>query len=144
MAFRAIKSDTYSFILSRATQLKKLAIDSNSAMLAGPVSASVIRQLLDLFIQGKNELETAGSVPGLADYAKAQEGDVDYDVVVEFNAMISACDGIINWIVANVPVSNSYVQTEQWTSSGVILRTFNTASTAGLRTALNTFVATVS
>lgn len=144
MAFRAVKADTYAAIRSRATQLKKLATDSKAVMLAGPVSASAIRQLLDLFIQGKAELQAAGAVPGMADFAKAQEGDAAYDVAAEFTAMVNACTGVIDWIVANVPASGGYVQTEQWSASGVTLRTFSTASTAGLRTTLDTFIATVS
>lgn len=143
MAFRAVKADTYAAIRSRATQLKKLAADSKAVMLAGPVSASAIRQLLDLFIQGKAELQAAGAVPGMADFAKAQEGDTNYDVAAEFTAMVNACNGVINWIVANMPTNSGYVLAEQWSSSGVTVRTFSTAETAGLRTTLETFIATV-
>lgn len=144
MAFRAVKADTYAAIRSRATQLKKLAQDSKALMLSGPVSASAIRQLLDLFIQGKAELTAASGVSGIADYAKSQEGDAAYDVAAEFTAMIAGCTGVIDWIVANVPTNTGYVLTEQWSASGVTLRTFSTAATAGLRTTLVTFIATVS
>lgn len=143
MAFRAVKADTYAAIRSRATQLKKFATDSKALMLAGPVSASAIRQLLDLFIQGKAELQTASGVSGIVEYAKAQEGDAAYDVAAEFTAMLSACTGVIDWIVANVPTNSGYVLTEQWSASGVTLRTFSTSQTAGLRTTLDTFIATV-
>lgn len=144
MAFRAVKADTYNAIRSRATQLKKLATDSKALMLAGPVSASAVRQLLDLFIQGKAELNTAAAVSGIVDYAKAQEGDEAYDVAAEFTAMVSAAEGVINWIVANMPTNSGYVLAEQWSASGVSVRTFSTAETAGLRTTLDTFIATVS
>lgn len=147
MAFRAVKADTYSAIRSRATQLKKLATDSRVAM-AGTVSANVIRQLLDAFITGKAELTAASNVSGIAAYAKSQEGDAAYDVAAEFTSMLSACDGVINWIAANIPTATNGgftgVLLEQWSSSGVTVRTFATGQTAGLRTALQSFEDTVS
>ena len=143
MAFRAVKAGTYAEIRSTATQLKKLATDSRTLM-AGTVSANVVRQLLDAFISGKAKLTAASQVSGIAAYAQAQEGDEAYDVAAEFTAMIDACTGVINWIVANIPTANTYVQLETWSASGVTVRTFTTGQTAGLRTALQTFEGTVS
>lgn len=143
MAFRAERAATYAAIRSRATQLKKLAQDSYDLTLAGPVSASAVRQLLDLFIQGKAELQSAAQVPGMAEYAQAQEGDAAYDVATEFTAMINAASAVIDWIVNAVPKSDGYVLHEQWSASGVSVRTFASADTAGLRTVLNAFIATV-
>lgn len=143
MSFRAERASTYASIRSRATQLKRLAQDSHDLTLDGPVSASAVRQLLDLFIQGKAEMEAAAQVPGMAEYAQAQEGDPNYDVATEFGAMISAAGDVIAWIVAAVPKSDGYVLHEQWSANGVTVRTFATNETAGLRSVLNAFIATV-
>lgn len=143
MAFRAIKADSYNDIRNSAANLKRLATDSKNLMAAGNVSANVIRQLLDSFIAGKAKLQAASSVPGIADYAQAQEGDGAYDVQAEFTTMVNACTGVIDWIVTNIPASGGYVQLEQWSSSGVTVRTFTPAQTANLRTALDTFITTI-
>ena len=144
MAFRAERASTYTAIRNRATQLKRLAQDSHDLTLDGPVSASAVRQLLDQFILGKAELQAAAQVPGMAEYAQAQEGDPEYDVAAQFTAMINAATAVINWIVNAVPKSGGYVLHEQWSASGVSVRTFSTNDTAGLRTVLNAFIATVS
>lgn len=147
MAFRAVKADTYNQVRSLANQLKNLATSSRDLMAAGNVSANVIRQLLDNFISGKTYLTASAAVSGMVEYAKTQEGDPNYDVAAEFTAMINACTGVINWITSNIPTgtANGFtgVLLEQWSASGVTVRSFTTAQTAGLRTALDTFIATV-
>jgi hypothetical protein len=143
MAFRAVLATTYNSARSVATQLQTLASTSKASMLAGNVSANVIGQLLDSMITGKAQLQAAAAVTGIAAYAKAQEGDTNYDVVAEWTSMVSACDGVLTWIVANVPTANGYVQAEQWATSGRTVRSFTTAQTAGLRTALDTFISSV-
>lgn len=143
MAFRAELATAYASVRSRATQAKKLASDSKALMLAGPVSGNVIRQLLDALIAAKAELQTAAGVTGIVAYAKAQEGDPDYDVATQFTALVDACTGVISWIIANIPASGGYVQMETWSASGVSVRTFSTAQTAGLRTQLDTIIAAV-
>lgn len=147
MAFRAVLATTYINARGYATQLQKLASDSKTLMAAGNVSANVIGQLLDSFIIGKAQLNAAAGVSGIAAYAKAQEGDANYDVAAAFTAMMSACDGVINWIVANVPTATSGgftgVLLESWSSSGRTVRSFTSTQTAGLQTALQTFIDSV-
>lgn len=143
MAFRAELATAYASVRSRATQAKKLASDSKALMLAGPVSGNVIRQLLDALITAKAELQTAAAVNGIVAYAQSQEGDPEYDVAAQFTTLVDACTGVISWIVANIPTSGGYVQMETWSASGVSVRTFSTAQTAGLRTQLDTIIAAV-
>ena len=144
MAFRAERPTVYANVRSRATQLKRLASDASTQMAAGNVSGNLVRQILDACITAKAEFAAAAQIQGLADYAQAQEGDPNYNVAAEFNAMTGAIDNVLAWIIANVPTNGGYVQMEQWSTSGVTTRAFTTAQTAGLRTVLDAFAATVS
>lgn len=144
MAFRAVKADTYNAVRSRATLFKRLANDTKTAMAAGNVSASVIRQLLEGCLAAKAEFTAAAGVTGLAAYAQQQEGDEAYDVAAEFTAMQSAITGIINEIVALVPTgTGGYVLMEKWEATGVSSRQVTPAQTATLRDKLDTFIASV-
>lgn len=144
MAFRAVKADTYNSVRSRATTFKKLATDTKNLMAAGNVSASVIRQLLEACLAAKTEFTAAASVSGIVAYVQAQEGDPTYNVATEFNAMLSAIDGIIDEIVSIVPTgTGGYVLMEKWEASGVSSRQVTPAQTATLRDRLDTFIASV-
>lgn len=144
MAFRAIHATTYDSVRSRATQLKKQAQDASTAMAAGNVSGNLVRQILDGCIVAKTEFAAAAQVSGIADYAKNQEGDPDYDVGAQFTAMTGAIDTILSTIISLIPTNSGYVLMEQWSTSGVTTRQITPAQSANLRTALNAFVATVS
>jgi hypothetical protein len=143
MAFRAELATVYASVRSRATQLKKQAQDASAAMAAGNVSGNLVRQILDGCITAKSEFAAAAQVQGLADYAQAQEGDPNYNVAAEFNAMTGAIDTILTTIIALIPTSGGYALMEQWSTSGVTTRVVTPAQSANLRTALNAFVATV-
>jgi hypothetical protein len=143
MAFRAERPTVYANVRSRATQLKRLASDASTQMAAGNVSGNLVRQILDGCITAKSEFAAAAQVQGLADYAQAQEGDPNYNVAAEFNAMTGAIDNVLAWIIANVPTNGGYVLMEQWSVSGVTTRSFTPAQTAGLRMVLDAFAATV-
>ena len=143
MAFRATKPTAYTTAKSTAAQAKQLAQQSRDAMAAGTVSGNVIRQLLDRLLIAKTTFQSVAAVPGIAAYAQAQEGDGAYDVAAEFTAMTDAIDDVGAWILANVPTSGGYVQMEQWSASGVSVRQFTTAQTAGLRTQLDALIATI-
>lgn len=141
--FRATKPNAYLIARTTAAELKTLCQQTRDAAAAGPISGSVVRQLLDRLIAGKATFASVAAVPGIATYAEAQEGDPTYDVAAEFNAMTAAIDDAITWILAAVPVSGGFVLMEQWTAGGVSVRTFSTAQTAGLRAELDALIATI-
>lgn len=144
MSFRATKANAYDEAKSTAASVKRLCTDTKAAALAGPISANVIRQLLDKLISAKAKFAEITAIPGIAAYAEAQEGDSAYDVSAEFTAMTSEVDGILNWVIANIPTgTGGFVLTETWSTSGVSVRTFSTAQTAGLRTELDALIATI-
>jgi hypothetical protein len=147
MALRAVKPTTYADIQRKATSLQSLASAAKITLAAANTSGNEIKQLLELFIRCKSDLQTAAAVPGIATYAQTQEGDGGYNVAAEFTAMINACTGVINTITGLIPTAvsggQSYVAVEQWTAAGITVRSFTPAQTLGLRNALDTFIATV-
>lgn len=140
MAFRSDKKATYDSITNRISALKSYLADSIAQMAAGNVSGNLIKEVLLTLIQAKTEMTAAASVPGIGDYAKAQEGDLLYDVAAEFSTLSTAIDTAGGWILTNMPASGGYIQLEEWDASGVTVRTFAPAATAGLRTNLQVIV----
>lgn len=144
MAFRATKANGYDEAKSYAADLKRLALDTKAASAAGPISANVIRQLLDSLLRTKTKLAEVSAISGIAAYAQAQEGDANYNVATEFTAMTNQIDATISWIIGAIPTgTGGFALLETWSSSGVTVRTFSTAQTAGLRTAIDALVATI-
>lgn len=63
----------------------------------------ILYGLLSALVECRRLMNTAKAMPGIVDYAKEQNGDPNYDVVAEFNALLGAVDACVNWIVANFP-----------------------------------------
>lgn len=133
----------------RMMQLKSMAQRSHDTMAAGNVPSASI---FDIFIRAKAEktaLQTAAATPGIADYAKPQKDDEFLDVVAEFNGVISAIDNVTNWIATNFPTLTDPISQVKYLSAltlgpnGPIDRQFTPAQTAGLRTVLQSLIATI-
>lgn len=143
MAFQASLRAAYADATSRASQLKKLAQDTNVSLAAGNVSANVIKQMLQYCIDVKAANATTAAISGIAAYAKAQEGDANYDVAGAWTAMSNAIDAVVTQILSDVPASGGYRLVETWNSSGVSVRTFTPAQTANLQSRLTDLIATI-
>lgn len=144
MAFRATRKETYNNTASRAAQLKKLAQDAKQQMLAGPVSANLLKEILLLCIQAKTENQAAAAVGGMASYVQAQEGDPAYDVAAAWSAMNSAIDAVRDRVLTLAPTgTGGFVLVETWSASGISVRTVTTAQTANLRNDLDSLIATI-
>lgn len=128
----------------RASAVKQYATQSRDRMAAGNVPSTLI---FDLFIRLKNDraaLASAATVPGIANYAQAQKGDTQFDVAAEFNNLLATIDGVTAWISANFPKdSNGYLLAQTWGAEGPVDRQFSSATTAGLRSVLDTLIATI-
>ena len=143
MAFLASLRDAYTDVTSRAKRLKKFAEDSKAQMLAGPVSANLIKQILEICIQTKAANQATAVLPNIVTYAEVQEG-AGYDVSAAWTAMNSAIDGVGAQVLSDVPTgTGSFRLVETWTASGVVVRTFTTAQTANLRNTLDTLIASI-
>ena len=135
---------TWVQLSSRAKSLKTNCTEFNALSLAGPVSASAVEGLFSTLGDFRNYAVSTANTPGLADYVKAQYADANLDIASEYTAMITAIDSALSWISANMPKSGGYVLMDQWAADGTISRrTFTTTTLAGLRTVVDSVIATI-
>ena len=126
---------------SQASSIKRIAANNRDRMASGPITAGGLFSLLDNLIGAKVQLAEAAAMPGMDEYAEAQLGQT---VSADFDAMMQAIDDATAWIIANMPKADGYLQTETLEADGTRTeRSFATADTAGLRTALDAVIATI-
>lgn len=141
----AYPTGTLGIVLSRVDEriasLKQLCIRTRDRAAAGPIVATVI---IDTFIHlqdERNALLQARSVPGLAEYARAQKGNDTLDIVAEFNAVITAIEAASSWISSNFPAdANGFLLRETLGANSPVDRSFATAATAGFRSSLQAII----
>jgi hypothetical protein len=144
----AYKTNALSFTLADVNQLaidikaKCTAVRAESA--AGTVTSSRILGLYIDLQDAKARFNTAAAVPGLAAYAQAQTNDNAYDVAAAFTAMVAAISGTIQWITDNYPQSGGFLQSQAFSGTTIIDRTFTAVATAGFRTQLDSVIAAIS
>lgn len=128
-----------------AAQIKAQASNLNSQIATGPVSSQVIINSLSFFVTLNGQLTTYAAVPGLAAYAQAQVNNPSLDVAGAFTTMQNALVAVGSWIMTNFPVdANGFLQAIQFSGGNVVWATFTSAQLAGLTTALNALIATIS
>lgn len=131
-------------VQNTARQLKTYAQSVKDATAAGPVSANLVIEFYLTLVAAKAKFAAAAAVTGLAQYAKDQFNNQALDIVAEFNAMVAAVNSCGTWINSNVPKDGSgYLLKDKLTASGVDVRTFSSAATAGLRTQIDSLLATI-
>lgn len=143
MAFRAspqIKTDGYPESKRLALSLKAYCLDVKTASAAGPISGNLAIALHERLIADRARFQAIAAIPGIAAYAQDQENDNAYDVAAEFTAMTAAIASVRDWIIANVTTTGWVT----FSTSGVATKTFSTAAAAGLRTQLDSLMATIS
>ena len=87
-----------------------------------------------------------GSVPSaMADFAKAQESDPDYDATAAFTAMKAAVDDTLTTLIAGVPKDgDGYVLDRQMDGSGLVTPRLLTAEQkSALNTKLDAIIAAI-
>lgn len=137
-------SITLNAIDEKALQLKSYA-NNTVAALNGTVTSSQILGIYSVLSDAKAKFQAAAAVPGIAAYARAQKNDEQLDVGAEFTAMVAAIDTCRTWISTNFPKDGSnYLLAQTLGASGPVDRTFNSATTVALKTALTNLAATIS
>lgn len=119
--------------------LRRFCVAEITAMAAGDVSADrILLRVYGELTGAHTQLTAAKNAPGIAQYAKDQKADQVLDVVAEFNALLSAIQSAIDWVITNFPAAGGYVQARTLTAGDPIpqQRQFSPAQTADLRTAL--------
>lgn len=121
MAFPAsniIPSDAYSEAKRIAIRIKDMA-DLWIDKLSGNVDADEVWTLYRDAWYSYTRLQEIAAVPGIAEYAIAQESDLNLDVVAEFLAMVSALYAAAGWIYTAIPRDpNGYTLTHTTTVDG--------------------------
>lgn len=126
-----------------AIQLKAYANNAVAA-LNGTVTSSQILGVYSNLSSMKAQFTAAAGVSGLAQYAKDQKNSQSLDVVAEFTAMIAAIDTCRSWISTNFPKDgNGFLLSQTLGASGPVDRTFTSAQTVTLKTALTALAETI-
>jgi hypothetical protein len=114
--------------------------------LTGNVNSNQIFQLIDNTAAVISMLQEDASVPGIAAYAQQQFNDPAYNVGAEFTAMVNALQAVVAWVVNNFPKdANGFLLSHTINANGSRTpRVFTPAQTAGLTTALNNAIVTIS
>lgn len=147
MAFRAsnvVPDTAYKTVRTAAVQLKANCQAFVSYMAANDTDYDYLRNVYVRLKTANTQFTSLKSTPGLAQYAKDQEIDQNYDVVAEFNAMQSAIADVLTWMDSNVPTNVTADIPANWESGGsLITNTFTPAQTSALRTEINAVIAAI-
>lgn len=144
MAIRTNRLRRYYELLTYLENAKSALQNANAQMASGTVGAGLIRALLSNLITLKARSAAAASVAGIADFAKGQEGDPDYEIVEELTAISAAADTCITAILNAVPTNSGYVLWEQWSASGFSERQYTSAQTSALRNLVQNIIDAIS
>jgi hypothetical protein len=146
MAFRAsnqIPARGYEEAKAEAFRTRRTA-EQYVTTIAGGGNADQIYSLLRLLAQHRTRLQEVASIPGLADYARAQEADAGYDVAAEFNALVATVNATITWMQSAIPAAGGYDQMYTRPDGiNLVPRSFTSAALAPLVTRLQAIAATV-
>lgn len=148
MAFRAtniIPEQGFGRAKSLCERLKRFC-DSRSSEYASGANSERILTAMDTLINFRTELNVVKSTPRIAQYAKDQEGDQNYDVAAEFIAVIALLDIAIASIITAFPRDgNDYLLAETMDANGVRApRNFTSGALSGIRTDLDAVAAGIS
>ena len=147
MAFRAsniVPSDAYQTVKRAAVQLKINMVAQKAQLAASGANYQFLQDIYLTLKRANNQFDALKTAPGLSDYAKAQENDPAYNVATEFTSMQSAIVACMGWMGANVPTSVTAKAPSTWDGGSIISNTFTSGQTAGLQTALQTVIDTIS
>jgi hypothetical protein len=138
-----LASEAFVMIRQSAASWKAQAQNANISMAAGNVNSDFIYRMLDQLGQVVSALTLWKAVVGLDAFATA-EGYVG-TLSTDCTNTISAANTCIAWVVANFPSAAGFLQAYTLNVDGTrTARTFTPANTAGLQTALTSFIATIS
>jgi len=141
---RFLLENAWTNALAAAGVLKAHAQALKAKSLAGPVPSTDIMDMVALLRDTKATFVQVAAVSGIAAYAQAKMDDPTFNIVTEFNAMTAQIDATRTWIVNNFPKSSGYLLERSFDANGALVdRTFDTASLATFRAALDALIATI-
>jgi hypothetical protein len=128
-----------------AASVKAQAGNALISLQSGPVNTLFIFQVLDQVGNLIIYLNQVKTVVGLNAYATAQCTGYGGTLTTDITAVVNAAQAIINWVVANFPVdAGGFLQAEKLNADGTRTpASFTSAQTAGLQSAITSFIATI-
>ena len=148
MAFRANTATQAQGLLSAMQQAVFVKQSAQIAvqLLTGTVTANQVFQIVDNLRSPLQIFAQVAAIPGIAAYAQAQFNDATYDVATEFTNMVNAVNSVVNWVVTNFPKdTGGFAQAYTLAADGSRTpATFTPTQTAGLTSAINAVIASIS
>jgi len=133
-------------ILGRAAGIKADATNALAALQGGPVTTSFVFNMIDQMNDAISTLNRFKNTTGLNTYATAQVPNYAGTMTTDINAVISAAQACIDWVVSNFPKdnTNTWLLAYQLAADGTrSQRSFSTAQTSGLQTLMQSLIATI-
>lgn len=132
-------------VREQAGVVKLAAQKLRSDTAVGSVTGTSIIDFAQQLADSRGRLAEAAAVPGIEAYARNQINDPTLDLAAEYTAMVTQINATIAWVRTNFPQdANNYLLYVKLDANGNRqLRTFDSASTAGLRTVLDSLIATI-
>jgi len=133
MGFPATTGDQASALqlaIRTAARIKSRTTNVNNQMAAGDTSAEVTLAIRDDLINADSVFADVAAISGIAQYAKDQFDDQEYDVVADFTAMRTAIAAAIAAIESAFPSSGGFILKESLSAgvSGTAVRSITSAS----------------
>lgn len=138
-----LAGDAFTAIRGNAAGWKGQTQNALAALQAGSVNTDFIFRLLDQTASAITALTAWKATAGLDTYATGQ--GYPTTLSTDCNSCITAAQSVISWVTTNFPAdAQGFLQGYTLNADGSrIPRSFTTAQTAGLQTALTNFVATI-
>jgi len=147
MAFRASTTSpqqAYATLKAAAVQLKINLVAIESHLATTFVNYDYVRDVYKTLQRANNQIASLVSTPGIAQYAKDQEGDQAYDVVSAVGAVQAVIETALLGIDAQAPATVSLIPPSQWGDSNTMIADVLTAEqTTDLRNVLNLVIAEI-
>ena len=137
-----LAGEAFAAIRTNAAGWKAQAQNANISLAAGSVTSDFIFRMLDQLDGAIAALNLWKAVAGLDAFATAQAyvGTMSADCT----SSVTAAQNCIAWVVANFPNAGGFLQSHTLNADGSRTpRSFTPAQTAGLQTALTSFIATI-
>jgi hypothetical protein len=136
---------TYLSIQSTSLSARSFSSGMAVTLSQSDTSADAVIQIMVHMKTFIEALDAASAVNGIAQYAKDQTFDQNYDVVAEFVVMRAAAQAVMDWVIEGFPTSTGgFIEKDTLEVDGSItVRTFTPTQTSSLRTVLNTLISSI-
>jgi len=133
-------------ILALCAQTKAQAQSALTFMVSNNIDSNYAFSVIDQINNFTTAIAAWGTTSGLNAFATAQLPNYAGTLTTDLTTCYNAARAVVTWITANFPVDSSgYIQSYKFNADGTrAANSFTPAQTAGLQSALQAFINTVS